>query len=96
MHRPLIAVFVATGLMVVASTMAAGAAPDGGGCVEPVPQRNYGPDRVIYAMVIDLGDCDWWDGGEVVARGDTVAPRRPWRDGGQPVRPLRRPPSTVT
>jgi hypothetical protein len=84
MHRTLLAVFIATGLMVVASTMAAGAAPAGGGCVEPVPQRNYGPDRVVYSMVMDLSGCDWWDGGEVVleatlsrldGQGETVANR---------------------
>jgi len=65
MHRTLIiAVFAATGLMVVVSTMAAGAAPEGDGCVEPIPQRSYGPDRVGYAMVMDLSGCDWWDGGQ--------------------------------
>lgn len=65
MHRTLIfATVVATGLLVCVSTMAAGAAA-GAGCVEPVPQRNYGPDRAVYALVMDLGGCDWWDGGPI-------------------------------
>ena len=85
MNRSLvIAVFVFTGLVVCVSTMAAGASAAGGGCVEPVAQRNYGPDRVTYALVMDLGGCDWWDGGQVVLEatlsrldggGETVASR---------------------
>ena len=67
MNRTLIlAVLLTTGLMVCASTVAAGAAPEAGGCVEPVPQRSYESDRLVYSAAVDYTNCDWWPGDDIL------------------------------
>jgi hypothetical protein len=34
-------------------------------CTQPVPERRYTDDTLIYLLSVDLTDCDWWDGSPI-------------------------------
>jgi hypothetical protein len=85
MRRPFVAaLLVITNPLLVVGVAGAAPADTAPGCVEPKAERNYGAERVVYAMAMDLGGCDWWDGGQIVleatlsrldGQGETVAIR---------------------
>jgi hypothetical protein len=33
----------------------------GSGCSQPVPQRSYTDDQLVYSLAVDLTNCAWWD-----------------------------------
>jgi hypothetical protein len=35
------------------------------GCTQPVPERRYTDDTLIYLLSVDLTGCDWWDGSPI-------------------------------
>ena len=37
----------------------------GRGCTEPVPERIYSADQLVYRLSVDLSQCDWWDGSPI-------------------------------
>lgn len=37
----------------------------GGGCNEPLPERTYTGEALVYRLVVDLTLCDWWDGSAI-------------------------------
>jgi hypothetical protein len=34
-------------------------------CTQPVPERRYTDDTLIYLLSVDLTDCDWWNGSPI-------------------------------
>ena len=48
------------------------AAPNttGDHCHEPVPERSYSDDQLVYRLAVDLTNCDWWDGSPIQLEAD--------------------------
>jgi hypothetical protein len=36
-----------------------------GECNQPVPERTYTDDELVYRLAVDLTHCDWWDGSPI-------------------------------
>ena len=62
MKRTIAAVLLATSTLLADNAASAGSAATSGGCVEPVPQRNYQSGVLSYALEVDYTDCAWWHG----------------------------------
>jgi hypothetical protein len=39
--------------------------PGSAACTQPVPERRYTDDTLVYLLSVDLTDCDWWDGSRI-------------------------------
>src|SRR5688572_1767910 len=59
------AALLALAPLVPLTAVPASASPAAGECVEPVPVRTYEPGGMSYQLEIDLGGCEWWDGGDI-------------------------------
>lgn len=68
MRKPLFALVVAVPLLFPPPTLAAPTTGDD--CNEPVPERTYTDDQLVYRLAVDLTRCDWWDGSPIQLEAD--------------------------
>lgn len=65
MKRMLVAIALIAAATVVLPGAGVAAQTGGPGCNEPVPERSYTDDQLVYRLAVNLSHCDWWDGSPI-------------------------------
>lgn len=70
MQRALVALALTAAATVGLPAGSFAAQSPAGGCNDPVPERIYSDDQLVYRVAVDLTDCGWWDGSPIKLEAD--------------------------